>query len=213
MVSDAVLQQNVIDELAWEPSINSAHIGVAADNGVVTLTGHVSNLCEKIAAEEAVKHVAGVRGVAERLEVRVPGEFINRDDGIAQRALTCLAWDTLVPSDSIKVTVENGWVTLFGEVSWRYQRNEAENVVRKLNSVVGVTNNISLKQQPQPSDVKRCIENALRRSANLDSKAIRVSVYEGTVTLDGMVDSWTARDRAEEAAWAAPGVREVRDNL
>ena len=213
MDSDAVLKQNVVDELAWRPDINSAHIGVTANNGVVTLTGRVSSFAEKLAAEEAVKHVAGVRGVAENLEVRLPGEVSTDDDEIARRALDSLAWDTLVPSKNITVSVENGWVTLLGEVSWQYQKNAAENAVRKLYGVVGVIDNIRLKQQPQPADVKLRIENALKRSADLDSRAIQVTVNNGTVTLSGTVESWAARDHAESAAWAAPGVLEVRDNL
>jgi osmotically-inducible protein OsmY len=212
MDKDAILKQDVEDELAWRPEINSAHIGVAAENGVVTLSGHVSTFSEKRAAEEAVKHVSGVRGVAENLEVRT-GELSGKDDEIARRALNSLAWDTLVPSRGITVSVEGGWVTLSGEAPWQFQRKAAENAVRKLYGVVGVLNNIVLKQQPQPADVKQRIENALRRSAELDSDAIKVSVTGGTVTLDGTVDSWLARDQAEDAAWAAPGVAEVRDNL
>lgn len=214
MVSDATLQQNVIDELAWRPDVDSAHIGVVAANRVVTLTGYVSTFAEKVAAIDAAEHVAGVRGVKESLEVRLPEEVaVSSDDEIAARALSSLAWDTLIPSNSVNVEVEDGWVTLSGDVAWQFQRNEAERAVRKLPGVVGVTNGIRLKQQPQPSDLKMRIQNALSRRADLDSKSIRVSVTGGTVTLDGTVDSWTARDLAEGAAWAAPGVLEVRDNL
>jgi osmotically-inducible protein OsmY len=213
MDNDAALKINVVDELAWRPDINSAHIGVTADNGVVTLTGHVPSYTEKLAAEECVKHVAGVRGVADNLEVRLPGEVSTDDDEIARRALDSLALDFLIPSNAIAVTVERGWVTLSGNVSWQFLKNAAESDVRKLYGVLGVINNITLKQQPQPADVKMRIENALKRSADLDSKSIRVSVTDGTVTLDGTVESWAARDHAEDAAWAAPGVREVRDNL
>lgn len=214
MTSDAILQQNVVDELAWRPDLNSAHIGVVADNGIVTLSGYVSSYSEKGAAADAVKHVAGVRGVAEKLEVRLPGAAAGYDDDeIAKRALNSLAWDTLIPSDGIQVTVENGVVTLSGEVPWQFQRTEAEEDVRKLLGVVGVSNNIRLKDQPQPADLKSRIESALARSANLDARSIQVDVSGGTVTLEGTVDSWSARDLAEDAVWAAPGVRDVRDNL
>lgn len=214
MNSDATLQQNVVDELAWRPDVNSAHIGVTADNGIITLSGYVSSYSEKWTAADAVKHVAGVRGVAEHLEVRLPGAAAGYDDDeIAKRALNSLAWDTMIPSKGIQVTVENGIVTLSGQVPWQFQRTGAEDDVRKLLGVLGVVNNITLRDQPLPSDLKSRIESALNRSADLDAKSIRVNVSGATVTLDGTVDSWTARDLAEDAAWAAPGVREVLDNL
>lgn len=214
MSSDATLKQNVVDELGWRPDVDSAHIGVTADNGIVTLSGYVSSYIEKSVATDAVKRVSGVRGVAEKLEVRLPGAAAGYDDDeIAKRALNSLAWDTLVPAKSIQVTVENGIVTLSGEVPWQFQRAGAEDDVRKLLGVVGVVNNVSLQDQPQPSDLKTRIESALNRSADLDARSVRVSVSGGAVTLDGTVDSWTARDLAEDAAWAAPGVRDVYDNL
>jgi osmotically-inducible protein OsmY len=160
-----------------------------------------------------VKQVIGVRGVAEELEVRYPGEYSTRDDEIAQRVLNSLAWDALVPKDRVKVTVENGVVTLSGEVSWQFERRSAESTVRTLSGVMDVINNVTLKKAPQPADVKSRIESALKRNAELDSEDIRVSVDAGTVTLDGTVDSWRARDAAENAAWSAPGVKFVRDRL
>ena len=212
-MDDATLKQYVLDELAWRPDIDSSHIGVSADDGVITLSGYVPSYAQKIEAENAVKQVVGVHGLAEELGVQYPGDYSPTDDEVAQRALNCLAWDSSVPKNSVQVTVENGIVTLSGQVTWQFQRSSAEDAVRTLYGVVDVINNITLKSQPQPSDVKSRIEGALKRNAELDSDAIQVSVDGGTVTLDGSVDSWSARDAAEDAAWAAPGVKSVRDRL
>jgi osmotically-inducible protein OsmY len=212
-MDDATLKQMVIDELAWRPDIDSAHIGVTADKGVVTLSGYVGSYPQKYEAEQAIKRIAGVRGVAEELEVRYPGDYSTKDDEIADRALNSLAWSASVPRNSVKVMVEKGMVTLSGQVRWQFERNAAEDAVSTLYGVTDVVNNITLKAQQQPTDVKSRIESALKRCAELDSDAIRVSVSDGTVTLAGTVDSWAARDIAEEAAWAAPGVRSVQDLL
>ena len=213
MDSDAALRQSVLEELEWRPNIHAAHIGVAAEDGVVTLSGHVASYAEKRAAEETVKRVLGVRGVAADIEVRLPGEGATKDDEISQRALQLLAWHTSVPAESIEVTVEGGWVTLTGKVSWQFQRAAAEEAVRNLPGVVGVRNNVSLSSQPQPTDVKKRIEDAFKRSAELEGQEIRVSVAGDTVTLEGTVDSWNARTHAEAGAWAAPGVCAVRNEL
>lgn len=212
-MDDAALKQNVVDELAWRPDIDSAHIGVTADRGVITLSGYVPSYAQKYEVEDCVKRVSGVRGVAEELEVRYSGDYSAKDDEIAQRALNSLGWDAMVPKDSVKVTVQNGVVTLSGQVSWQFERNAAEKAVRTLYGVVDVVDNIKLKAQPQPTDVKSRIESALKRNAELDSNSIRVSVSDGTVTLEGTVDTWAARDTAEDAAWSAPGVRTVLDRL
>ena len=213
MISDAVLKQDVEDELAWRPEIDSDHIGITADNGIVTFKGYVPTYVQKHAAEAAVKRVAGVRGVVESLQVYLAGSNPTEDEELARRAINSLDWDALVPRECVKVTVEGGWVSLSGEVSRQYQKNAAENAVRKLCGVVGVINNVTIKHQPQPADIKQRIENALKRSADLDRKSIQVAVTNGTVALEGTVDSCAARDQAEGAAWAAPGVIEVRDNL
>jgi osmotically-inducible protein OsmY len=212
-MDNAALKQSVVDELAWRPDIDSAHIGVTADDGVITLSGYVPSYAQKYEVEDCVKRVIGVRGVAEELEVRYPGDYSTKDDEIAQRALNSLAWDAMVPRDSVKVTVQIGVVTLSGQVSWQFERNAAEKAVRTLYGVVDVVDNIKLKTRPQPTDVKSRIESALRRNAELDSDSIRVSVSDGTVTLDGTVDTWSARHTAEDAAWSAPGVRTVVDRL
>jgi osmotically-inducible protein OsmY len=146
-------------------------------------------------------------------EVRYSGDYSAKDDEIAQRAFNSLGWDAMVPKDSVKVTVQNGVVTLSGQVSWQFERNAAGKAVRTLYGVVDVVDNIKLKTQPQPTDVKLRIESALKRNAELDSNSIRVSVSDGTVTLEGTVNTWAARDTAEDAAWSAPGVRTVLDRL
>ena len=211
-MKDTELQQYVIDELAWRPDLNPSQIGVMADNGVVTLTGYVPSFAAKYEAEQAAKSVSGVRGVVEHLKVRYGEEDRTSDDDIARRALSSLKWSALIP-DGVKVTVEDGWVTLSGQVTWQFERNAAESAVRALTGVLGVTNNIALKAQPQSDDVKSRIEAALKRSAEIDSNAIDVSVSDGTVTLEGTVDSWMERQAAESAAWAAPGVKNVQDRL
>ena len=212
-MDDATLKQSVVDELAWRPDIDSAHIGVTADNGVITLSGYVPSYAQKYEAEECAKRVSGVHGVAEELQVRYAADYSTKDDEIAQRALNSLAWDAVVPKDSVKVTVENGVVTLSGQVGWQFERKAAEDAVRTLYGVVDVVDSIMLKTQPQPTNIKSRIESALKRSAELESNSIRVSVSEGAVTLDGTVETWAARDTAEDAAWSAPGVRAVVDRL
>jgi len=200
MISDAVLKQDVEEELAWRPDIDSDHIAITTSNGIVTLKGYVPTYVQKHAAEAAVKRVAGVRGVVESLQVYLAGSNPTEDEELAKRVINSLDWNSLVPRQSVKVTVEGGRVSLSGEVSWQYQKSAAENAVRELYGVVGVINNVTIKHQSsQPTDITQRIENALKRSAELDSKSIQVAVVNGTVTLEGTVDSCTARDQAERA--------------
>ncbi|MCQ4163497.1 BON domain-containing protein [Tahibacter harae] len=212
-MDDKQLRQNVIDELAFEPSIDAASIGVAAEHGVVTLSGHVSSYPQKMAAERAVWRVKGVRGIAQDIEVRLPGHKRRADDEIAQRAVNILAWNTQVPQDAVKVRVSEGWVTLSGEVSWNHQRTAAEKAVRELSGVVGVFNQIEIAPHVQPADVKQRIATALSRHARLEADRIGIVVDGTTVTLSGDVDSWDERIAAESAAWAVSGVRNVVDRL
>ena len=208
------LRQNVMDELEFEPSIDARNIGVAVDDGVVTLTGHVSSYAEKIAAEHATRRIKGVRAIAQEIEVRYPSEMKTADDEIAKRALSVLKWDARIPQDAVKVTVQKGWVTLSGELTWQYQRRAAEDAVRRLSGVTQVTNSISVKPTVSASDIKKKIEEALARNAQLEAQAIRVSVLEGNkVSLEGKVDSWDDREVAENAAWSVAGVRSVDDRL
>jgi osmotically-inducible protein OsmY len=212
-MQDSTIKQNVTDELAWRPDIDASNIGVSVKDGVVTLSGFVRSYAEKWSAEAAVKRVAGVHGIAEELEVRFSESIGAEDDEIARRALSAISWHSVIPKDTVTVSVESGWVTLSGTLDWQYQKTAATDAVRNLYGVKGVTNNILLKESPTPSDVKKRIEAAFKRNADLESESIKVNVVAGTVTLDGSVDSWSARERAEDAAWAAPGVQQVNDML
>lgn len=212
-MNDLDLRQRVIDELEFEPSVNAANIGVGAENGIVTLTGHVASYAEKVAAERAAQRVKGVRGLAQEIEVRTPAGKRKADDEIAAQAVNIIAWDTTIPNEMVKVKVQSGWITLTGKVDWQYQKVAAEHAVRKLSGVVGVSNLIEIKAQVQASDVKTRIENALKRSAELEAGGIRVHVSDTKVVLDGRVHSWHERDVAKRAAWSVPGVAAVEDQL
>ncbi len=212
-MSDRSLQQAVLDELEWDPSINAAHIGVVADDGIVTLTGHVESYAEKIAAERAAKRVIGVRGLAQEIEVRYPFAKKMADDQIARRAIDVLKWNMAIPSDRIKVKIQDGWVTLEGTVDWWYQRSGAENAVKRLSGVTGISNLIGVKPSVRATDVKQRIEKALKRNADVEADSIHVTVVDGKVTLNGKVKAWYERDLAERTAWSAPGVTNVVDNI
>jgi len=212
-MNDMMLKQNIEDELDWEPSIDGSDIGVGVENGVVTLMGHVNAYAEKAKAESVVKRLKGVRAIAQEIEVRYPSSSKNTDDQIAQRVLSILDWDVNVPSGSIQATVQNGHVTLSGNVDWRYQQDQAHRSVVGLSGVTGVNNTIAIKPAVSVSNVKERIESALVRNAETDSKNIKVAVSNNTVTLTGKVDSWHDREIAENAAWAAPGVTKVKDQL
>jgi osmotically-inducible protein OsmY len=212
-MSDVSLRQNIIDEFEFEPSLNAANIGVAVDNGVVTLTGHVGSYMEKVRAERVVQRIKGVHGVAEELEVRYPGDKKTSDDEIAKRALNIISWDTSIPANKVQVKVEGGWITLSGQVEWYYQKVSAEDAVRKISGIKGVSNMLTIEPRVQPSDIKNRIENALKRKAGVEASKIKVSVAGGKVTLDGDVNAWFERNAAEGAAWAAPGVTSVEDHI
>jgi osmotically-inducible protein OsmY len=213
MPQDTHLQLSVLAELEWEPSITAAHIGVAANAGVVTLTGQVESYAQKHAAEAAARRVKGVLAVAEELEVQVPFER-KRDDGdIAAAIVDRLAWDVSVPRDAVKVGVESGWITLTGEVDWNYQRKAAEQDVRRLHGVVGVSNQITLKSRVNAANISNDISCALHRSFFPDPDAITVTAEGGKVRLTGNVHSWHARQVAAETAWGAPGAVDVENLL
>ena len=213
MISDLELRQDVLDELEFEPSVNAAHIGVAANRGVVTLTGFVTNYAEKAAAERAARRVKGVKAIAEEIEVRLPSDTKRADDEIAARAVDILKWQVGFPADRIAVKVEKGIVTLTGEVDWQYQRTEAEHVVHKLTGVIGVLNQIRVAAPVRASEVKEKIQKALERSADVEASRITVQTDGGRIVLIGKVRAWYERDIAERAAWSAPGVTEVQDHL
>lgn len=210
---DKRLQRLVLDELQFDPSLDATHIGVTADDGVVTLSGHVASYAEKLAAERAVRCLRGVKAIAQDIEVHLPATAKTGDDEIAGRAVRLLAWDAAVPKDAIRIKVEKGWITLSGEVEWQFQRAAAEHAVQKLTGVVGVLNDVTLRAAVQPADIRRRIEDALQRDARIEAGGITISTSGGRVELRGRVNSWHERDAAERAAWSAPGVTEVRDRL
>jgi osmotically-inducible protein OsmY len=211
-MNDKNLRQDVIAELEFDPSFEGTHIGVAVDKGVVTLSGYVGSYAEKLAAVNAAKRVKSVHAIADEIEVRYPYQPKIEDDQIAKRAVDILKWNSTVSSHQIDVVVEIGWITLTGEVDWQFEKKAAEECVRKLSGVTGVTNKIALKPRVTAADVKANIEAALKRQAELDARAIRVSVTGGDhVVLEGRVDNWSERRAAEDAAWSAPGVMSVDD--
>jgi osmotically-inducible protein OsmY len=213
-MSETFLRQVILEELEYEPSLDAAHIGVSVEKGVVTLTGHVASLAQKQAAITAVRRINGVRAIAEEIEVRYPFEKKIADDEIAKRALDILDWDSTVPARAIQVLVRNGWVTLTGDVDWYFQKQAAEDDIRKLSGVHGITNNIAIKPCAQAEDVRMKIEDALRRRLKGEVSGIRVAVQDGSkVILEGFVDNWNERQAIETAAWSAPGVKAVDDRL
>jgi osmotically-inducible protein OsmY len=213
MKTDAQLKTDVTDELFWDPVINATHIGVIVNAGVVTLTGHLDTFAEKHAAERAVRRVAGVRGIALELDVKLAQAHQRSDSEIAQAASSALRWNSLVPDELVKVEVEDGWVTLTGELPWSYQVKSAEKCVRPLLGVRGVSNLIKLKPQVNTEDIGIQISAALKRQAAREAKHIAVEVEGSTVTLAGKVHSLAERDAAVGAAYSAKGVLTVVDRL
>lgn len=208
------LRDDILDELAYEPIVDAAHIGVAVDRNVVTLTGHVSSYAQKIAAISAVRRVKGVYGIADEIDVRCSPDEKTSDDEIAKRAIDMLVWDSVVPSDTIQVTVHGGLVTLTGKVNWQYQKSSAERDVRKLSGVRAVINNIEIEPHAKAENVRSKIEAALKRHAEVEAKDIRVTVRgDSEVLLEGKVHSWDEKAAVENAAWSVPGVKHVRDRL
>jgi osmotically-inducible protein OsmY len=212
MATDKELQHAVEQHLLWEPSVHAEHIGVSVNNGIVQLDGHVSGYHEKWAAERATMRVANVKAVASELKVELPSSDTRTDADIARAALNHLEWNVLIP-DTVKVQVTNGWLTLKGVVEWQYQKEEAERAVRSLMGVKAVLNEITLTPSVTAVGVKNKIEEAFKRSAEIDAGHVKVEATGGTVTLRGNVRSWVEREEAERVAWAAPGVTSVKDLL
>jgi osmotically-inducible protein OsmY len=213
MKTDTELQQDVMDELKWEPTLKAAEIGVAVKDGIVTLSGYVDSYVKKLVAERAAARVFGVRAVAESIQVRLPGSLKRSDEDIAAMVANVLDWNVLVPYDRVKVHVQDGVVTLSGEVDWGYQKYAAEEAVHHLMGVVWLNNQIRVKPTVKPQDIKDKIVSAFQRNVLLDSRRIKIETSGGKVILSGSVRSWGERAEAQWAAWAAPGVFEVENNI
>jgi osmotically-inducible protein OsmY len=214
MKTDNQLHRDVLSELTWDPRVTEKEIGIAAKDGVVTLTGSVESYAERWAAERAVERVLGVKAVANELIVALPSIHVHQDTDVAHSVVNSLARDIEVPADKIQARVANGWVTLEGEVAWQYQRDAAARSVRNLVGIRGLTNNIKVKPDPVSTyDVGRGIKAALERRADRTAEHITLSAKGGVVTLSGSVPSFEDRRAAASAAWSAPGVSEVRDEL
>ncbi len=211
--TDEEIQKDVLNELKWDPRVQSTEIGVAVKDGVVTLTGWVDSFYKRWAAEEAAHRVRGVLAVANDIEVRLPVSAERTDADIAAAAIHALEWDAGVSIDNLDVTVSKGWVTLRGVVEWEYQKHDAERVVRRLKGVKGVTNLLTIKPRVSPWELKQKIEQALVRSAETDALRITVEVEGSKVILRGAVRSWAERQEAERAAWSAPGITSVENRI
>jgi osmotically-inducible protein OsmY len=209
--TDQEIQNSVLAELKWDAQVQPNEIGVIVKDGVVTLTGWVDSYLKKWSAEEAVLRVAGVKAVANDIEVRLANE--RTDGDIAQAAAHALEWDATIPADKVQATVSKGWVTLKGQVEWQYQREEAERVVRRLAGVRGVSNLIVVKPRVKAEELKKKIEDALVRNAQIDADRITVEIQGTTAVLKGTVRAWVEKKEAERVAWSAPGIMQVENRI
>jgi osmotically-inducible protein OsmY len=213
MKSDSEIERDVRDELKWDPDLNADDIAISVKNGVVTLAGFTHSYADRLEAEAAAKRVAGVLAVANDIEVRLPAIDERPDPDIARDAVAALKAQLPISYDRIKVIVKNGWVSLEGAVEWQYQKATADSAVRKVKGVKGVTNVIMVKPKVEPSELKRKIQDAFKRNAEVDANRITVEANGSEVVLKGTVRSWIEREEAERVAWSAPGITKVEDRI
>ncbi len=214
MKTNEELQREVQDAIKWEPLLNAAEIGVTAKDGVVTLTGVVNSFAKKAEAEMAAKNVVGVKAVVEKIELKFATDWVKKDDNeIANEVLNAIHWNWKIPNDKIKLKVENGWITLYGELTWNFQKEALERSVKDLLGVTGVTNNITIKAESRDKIEKTKIIEALNRNWSINTKNIDVNVNGTKVTLSGSVNSWYQKDEAERIAWNTPGIWSVENKL
>lgn len=213
MKTDATIKEDVLEELDWDPSIDNTKIGVIVNDGIVTLTGHVNTYAEKVAAEKVARNVYGVKAVVEEIEVKISGSGKRSDEDIAKAALNNLKWNTSVPENKIRLKVEDAWITLEGEAEWNYQKEAARKAVKDLAGVRGVTNLIKVEASIEPQNVKDKIRSAFERNATIDADNVNVRSVGHKIILSGAVQSWAEKKQAESAAWSAPGVTEVENDL
>ena len=213
MKTDLDLKNDVLQELLWDPLVPEARVGVSVNEGVVTLTGHLDSYSEKVATRRAAERVAGVKAIAVELDVIPSGVHQRSDTEIAAAVQHALSWNTAVPQERVRVTVEKGWVTLSGELDWNFQRRALERMIRPLKGVAGIVDNIELKSLPISVNLSNRIQDALTRQAQREAKRIEISVDGSVVTLRGHVHSWAERNAAEGATWSAPGVSRVNNQL
>ena len=213
MKTDSDLKKDVLEELAWDPLVPEERVGVAVREGVVTLTGHLDSYAEKVATRRAAERVSGVKAIAMEMDVIPVGLHQHSDTEIAAAVEHALSWNSAIPANQVRVTVEKGWVTLSGELDWNFQRRAVERMIRPLKGVVGIIDNIRLKAQSVPTNLSTRIQDALTRQAEREAKRIEISVDGSVVTLRGKVHSWAERSAAEGVTWAAPGVSRVNNQL
>src|SRR3977135_753911 len=213
MRSDSDIERDVKEELEWDPDLDATDIAVSVKKGVITLTGFVKSYTDKFEAEAAAKRVAGVAGVANDLEVRLPSIDERPDPEIARDAVAAIKSQLPISSERIKVVVKSGWVTLEGQTEWQYQKSTAENAVRRIKGVKGVSNLITLKPRAEPTGIKNKIMEAFKRNAEVDANRIQIEANGSEVILKGTVRSWFEREEAERVAWSAPGVTKVEDRI
>jgi osmotically-inducible protein OsmY len=213
MKSDSEIERDVKEELKWDPDLHADDIAISVKNGVVTLAGFTPSYTDRLEAEKAAKRVAGVHAVANDIEVRLPAIDQRPDPEIARDAVAALKAELPISHDRIKVVVKDGWITLEGAVEWQYQKTAADAAVRKVKGVKGVTNVTTVKPKVQPSEIKRKIQEAFKRSAEVDADRITVEANGSEVILKGTVRSWIEREEAERVAWSAPGITKVEDRI